>query len=256
MERRLRIPLDSGDVLVQVTSRAASIELIAPCGTFLDAYDSDETLARWADAAEMLPPPVQASNTPGALRYAAVRLHDPADTSASSAYDNTVFGLVRIDSSRSGEFLLTSTNSAWDCQVRLAAGQANALFAALRGHAASGALPYEFPTRNSSTGDRPHISGAWLHNQVDRPAERRSAGRPRYPPELRGSRLAGTVRLSFIIDSTGRARPSSIRLIGWAQPAFARAARAQLLQSRYRPAERNGRPVPVFAVQDYSFAEP
>jgi TonB family protein len=65
--------------------------------------------------------------------------------------------------------------------------------------------------------------------------------------------MTGVVRLQFIIDSTGRVAPSSIRLLGTAHPMLATAARDALLLARYKPAERSRRPVPQVAMQEFEF---
>jgi hypothetical protein len=249
--RRLRIGLDSGMILVEVTSRAASLTLIAPCGTFVDAYGNDSTLARWADEAGVLPPPVRDSTFPDKLRYPALRLGG----ANGGPYDNTTFKLIRLDTAMSSSFLLTSTNTAWDCGVRLDPEQAVAFFGALRGDADTGAIPFELPYDRANEAGRPHISGAWVGSDgLDREAELK--GTPRgsyYPPEFVGSGITEKVSLQFIVDSTGKVRPSSIRLIGPARPAFAKSAIRTLLAAEYRPAERRGRPVPVFVSQEVRF---
>jgi hypothetical protein len=251
-ERRLRIGLDSGMILVEVTSAAASVELIAPCGTFLDAFRSDSALARWADEARVLPPPTPDSTLPDKLHYSAIRLGGEKK----GPYDNTTFKLVRLDTTTSSSFLLTSTNTAWDCGVRLTSEQAVALFGALRGEAVAGATPYELPAMSSRTREgRPHVSGAWVGPAVDRQAQLKgSYPGLHYPPELRGSGISENVRLMFIVDSTGKARPSSVRLIGTARPVFAKIAIASLLAAEFLPAERHGRPVPTFTSQDFGFS--
>ena len=253
-ERQLRVALDSGMILVAVTSRAASLELIAPCGTFLDAFRNDSMLARWADEAGVLPPPVRDSTYPDKIHYSALRLGGAKE----GPYDNTTFKLVRLDTAASSSFLLTSTNTAWECGVRLDSGQAVALFGALRGEAVAGATPYELPAMRSRTGDgRPDVTGAWVvRDDVDRqPQLKGSYQGLYYPPEFAGSGIADTVRLMFVIDSTGKVRPSSIRLIGPARPAFAGIARRALLASDFEPAERRGRPVPVSNFQEFHFSE-
>jgi hypothetical protein len=253
-ERQLRVALDSGMILVAVTSRAASLELIAPCGTFLDAFRNDSMLARWADEAGALPPPVRDSTYPDRIHYSALRLGGAKD----GPYDNTTFKLVRLDTATSSSFLLTSTNTAWECGVRLDSEQAVALFGALRGEAVAGATPYELPAMSSRTRDgRPDVTGAWVvRDDVDRQPQLKGSYRGlSYPPEFAGSGIADTVRLMYVVDSTGKVRPSSIRLIGPARAAFAGIARKALLASEFQPAERRGRPVPVSNFQEFHFIE-
>ena len=250
-ERRLRINLDSAMILVEVTGVAASVELIAPCGTFVDPYPSDTTLAHWADLAAVLPPPVPDSTSPDNHRYAAVAL---GGAKRGPLY-NTTLKLIRLDSATSSSFLLRSTNTAWGCEVRLEPAQAVAFFGALRGQAAGGAIPYDWPSAGKGEKGRPDVSGAWVGPALDRQVEvKGSSIGLSYPKEFRGTGIAEKVRLGFIVDSTGKVRPSSVRLIGTPRPAFALAAMRGLLAAEYRPAERQGRPVPTFVVQDFGFS--
>ena len=94
----------------------------------------------------------------------------------------------------------------------------------------------------------------WVGPAVDRQAELKDSYRGlHYPPELRGSGISQNVRLMFIVDSTGKVRPSSVRLIGAAHPAFAKIAITSLLAAEFRPAERHGQPVPSYMFQDFGF---
>ena len=52
--RHFRVPLDSGAVHVAVTSKAASVTVVAPTGTFLKAFSTDAPLTAWADEAASL----------------------------------------------------------------------------------------------------------------------------------------------------------------------------------------------------------
>ncbi len=74
-----------------------------------------------------------------------------------------------------------------------------------------------------------------------------------YPREFRGTRIGGAVHLSFLVDSTGRVVPSSVRLIGWVHPVLANAARDVVLSSRYRPARIRGRPVTQLVQQQLTY---
>jgi len=252
-QRRLRVGLDSGMILVDVDSRTASLELIAPCGTFVDVYASDSALVRWADEARMLAPPVPDSTSPDKLHYSAIRLGG----AKKGPYDNTTFELVRLDTARASSFRLTSTNTVWECGVRLDTEHAAALFGALKGDTVAGATPYDLPAQGRNGAGRPHISGAWVGPTVDRQVQFRGTSLGlTYPPEFRGSGISETVRLQFIIDTTGKVRPSSIRLIGQAHKGFATNAIRTLLAAEYQPAERQGRPVPQLATQEFHFSPP
>jgi TonB family protein len=254
---QMRVPLDSGAVSVAVTSRAATVNVVAPTGTFQQSFGNAAPITGWADDAERLAVPQPASaqgagasvDPTARLRYASTRLAPAQDTAA--RLDLTEFVLTRVDSGPQPAYLLTGSNGAWTFAMRLRPEQGAALIAALRGRAHPGALPYE-TRRFKETTD---ATGAWLSAEVDRMvAPGRRPPRPAYPSDLRGERVKGSVRLSFIVEPTGRVRPSSIRLIGRAHPALALAARQALLGAEYTPAQMRGKAVPQDAMQQFEFS--
>ena len=237
--RHFRVPLDSGAVHVAVTSRAASVTVVAPTGTFLKAFSTDAALTAWANAAAALP------------RDSAASLSSESDRSPN---DVTDVQLIRVDGD-SLRYRLDATNSAWTASLPVAPAQAAMLFAVLRGDSAAGATPLNNATVTSSgEGDRPDEFGAWITAQLDRDAMPKRAPRsPKYPSSLRGSGVSGTVRLWFLVDSTGRVQPSSIRLLGKAAPALAVAARDEMLRMAFDPARRKGKPVSQILIQEFVY---
>jgi TonB family protein len=256
-EWRLHVPLDSGAVLVAVTSRSASVEIIAPTGTFFQAFATPAPLAAWADAAERLAGPLPSApadtngGSPSPERYASAPLAPERDPA--TRFDLTDFVLTREHGGVRPAYRLTGSNGAWSFALRLDPEQAAALLAALRGRAEGGARRYETPRFRETTGPE----GAWLGAEVDRvvrPGIR--PPRPVFPVVLQGTGTAGSVRLSFIVESTGLVRPSSIRLIGKTHPALARAARDALASAVYEPAQFRGRHVAQHVIQDFQFRQP
>jgi TonB family protein len=166
-----------------------------------------------------------------------------------------MFTLTRTQGDSAAGYRLTGTNGAWLFAVTVAPSQIGAFLGALRGDTASGALAYEYPRMGKTRDtDAPDVSGAWLGNQVDREARPGPrVPRPTYPFALRGSGIAGTVRLLFTVDSTGRVPPASVRLIRTPHPMLAIAARDAVVSARYTPAERDGRPVAQITMQDFVF---
>ncbi|HEY2065693.1 MAG TPA: TonB family protein, partial [Gemmatimonadaceae bacterium] len=224
-----------------------------PTGTFLQAFEAAGPLREWADAAAALrAPQLLAASNGGAdqVTYASTRL--------TSTFDRTEYRLIRVEGDSAPSYLLTATNGAWSSALPVSPAQAAALFTALRGESGSGAVPYEFPHMGQTPAtSTPDVQGAWLDVQVDRLASPGSrAPRAVFPDAWRGTGATGTVRLTFIIDETGVVRPSSVRLIGKAEPAFAAAARQALLAARYSPAMLGGRPVPQRAMQNFDFRQP
>jgi TonB family protein len=67
----------------------------------------------------------------------------------------------------------------------------------------------------------------------------------RYPTALRQAGVEGRVMVRAIIDTTGRAEPSSVTVWQSPNPGFDQAARSFVLHARYRPARVHGRAVRV-----------
>ena len=57
-----------------------------------------------------------------------------------------------------------------------------------------------------------------------------------YPPGLQRAGIAGSVMVTFILDTMGRAEPRSLRVRNATDPGFIDAAFDLVLGSRYRPA--------------------
>jgi TonB family protein len=65
--------------------------------------------------------------------------------------------------------------------------------------------------------------------------------------------ITGRVVLEYVVDTTGRAEPGSLRTLVATYPAFEAAARATVLASRYRPARLGGRVVRQLVRQTLRF---
>jgi TonB family protein len=76
---------------------------------------------------------------------------------------------------------------------------------------------------------------------------------PRYPESLQSTGLAGSVELEYLISTTGRVEPGSVRVRRSTHQAFTEAARQALLGARFTPARRGGRPVAVLVRQTMRF---
>jgi len=89
---------------------------------------------------------------------------------------------------------------------------------------------------------------------VDRPARLAQGSRtPRYPDQLRRDGITGEVRANFVVDSTGRVEPGSVRILDSAHPLFERAVRDALVAMRFVPAEARGRTVRQLVEQSFLF---
>lgn len=95
-----------------------------------------------------------------------------------------------------------------------------------------------------------HTSGG-----VDRIAAPLSGnGAPDYPRSLRTAGVEGSVLVTFVVDTTGRAEPGSITVVSSTHPLFADAVRQWLGRTRYAPAEIRGMRVRQLVQQEVGFA--
>jgi len=89
--------------------------------------------------------------------------------------------------------------------------------------------------------------------EVDDPAAVIRQPSPRYPPVLQQAGIEGKVLLEFIIDSTGKIEPASVRVVERSRPGFDTAAMETIEQSSFRPARVRGRPVRQRTLQSIVF---
>ncbi len=76
---------------------------------------------------------------------------------------------------------------------------------------------------------------------------------PRYPPALAYAGITGRVELMYVVDTTGRAEPGSLRVLVSSHPAFEAAARESVTGGRSSPARLHGRMVRQLVRQALSF---
>lgn len=74
-----------------------------------------------------------------------------------------------------------------------------------------------------------------------------------YPPEMFLDGIEGVVMLQGVVDTAGRVDSASVRVIRTTSPAFEAAAIAMLLGTRFRPAQRDGRPISALIEVPVSF---
>jgi TonB family protein len=89
--------------------------------------------------------------------------------------------------------------------------------------------------------------------EVDELLQVISTPEPRYPKELRDSKLSGRVVLRYVVDATGHAEPNSFRVVSTTHEGFVEAAKEAILKAVYRPARLRGRPVRLLVEQAISF---
>jgi TonB family protein len=77
--------------------------------------------------------------------------------------------------------------------------------------------------------------------------------RPEYPASLRSSGVEGRVTVEFVVDETGKASPSSLRILSSTNELFAQSVRRAVMQSRFKPASIAGKPVAQLVQQLFVF---
>lgn len=80
-----------------------------------------------------------------------------------------------------------------------------------------------------------------------------SAGRLRYPTELRRRRIGGRVDVEFVVGVDGRPVPASLRILTTPHNGFVPAVAEAIIGSRYEPATIRGCPIPALVRQGVNF---
>jgi TonB family protein len=100
-----------------------------------------------------------------------------------------------------------------------------------------------------------HIKGVESTNtagQLDTPLKLISAPFPEYPSSLRNDGLDGRVRIRFIVESNGTV--SNPVVLGAPPPALAAITLRSIMQWRFEPPLRGGKPGRVAVEQEFVFA--
>jgi TonB family protein len=77
---------------------------------------------------------------------------------------------------------------------------------------------------------------------------------PRYPVALKQAGIQGAVRLSYVVDGTGRVEMGSVTIVSTDHPAMAESVRNSLAQALFRPGQIRGRPVRTLVQQTIRFS--
>ena len=114
--------------------------------------------------------------------------------------------------------------------------------------ASSRQLTSGVPGRGTSEDGIPFAPG------VDKPAIAMAGNpSPRYPEVLRRANVTGEVVVQVVIDTTGVADMSTMRVISSSHPMLTEAVRAAFPRARFIPAETGGRKVRMWVVQSFLF---
>ena len=111
---------------------------------------------------------------------------------------------------------------------------------------AVGLVPFGQPARPSDS--------VFTVLEVQRMVERyEGSAAPVYPPELSARGVEGHVQATFVVDTTGRVDPTSVRVLESDEPRFSESVRTALGEMRFRPASRGGRAVRQLVEQRFNF---
>ena len=77
---------------------------------------------------------------------------------------------------------------------------------------------------------------------------------PRYPDMLRQAGVEGEVLAQFVVDTTGRAEPSTLKILKSSHDLFIQSVKNALPQMKFIPAEVGGRKVKQLVQQPFSFS--
>jgi periplasmic protein TonB len=77
---------------------------------------------------------------------------------------------------------------------------------------------------------------------------------PRYPDMLRQAGVEGEVLAQFVVDTTGKAEPNSLKILKSSHDLFIQSVKNALPQMKFIPAEVGGRKVKQLVQQPFSFS--
>ncbi|HZS62607.1 MAG TPA: energy transducer TonB, partial [Gemmatimonadaceae bacterium] len=97
----------------------------------------------------------------------------------------------------------------------------------------------------------------YVDAEVDREVQRDpTSAAPEYPPYLMENRIEGSLTVEFVVDTTGSADSTSLKVIHSSHPAFEQSLRTALPHMRFVPAELGGRLVRQWVRQEFRFLMP
>lgn len=88
-----------------------------------------------------------------------------------------------------------------------------------------------------------------LDRRLDEPPAPRVPGRPRWPTGVLQGSVNASVMLEFVVDTTGRVEPKSLRTVFASDGRFIASARTAALAERFKPGRLSGRAVRVLVTQ-------
>lgn len=208
----------------------AALVVASGRATEVPANDAVETVVYMAPPPEPVPAPVAPASSEAAAGAAAPRDAAPAAATMPSlvAPDFVPLAIPDVDLSRA----VTDASDFATPHAPAPAGVGNG--------SALSAL---------GSGD-----GVWTAGQVEQAvAVRPGSPTPQYPEMLRSSAVSGSVRMRFVVDSTGRVDFARVTVVHSDHLLFTRAVETALRRTRYLPAQIDGRPVAQLVEQTFAF---
>ncbi len=92
---------------------------------------------------------------------------------------------------------------------------------------------------------QPRADTVYSESDVEEKPVRDSGPMLDYPTLLREARIEGEVVVEAIIDTLGRAEPTSLRVVQTANPGFNESAKDNVLETRFRPGRVHAKAVRV-----------
>lgn len=115
-------------------------------------------------------------------------------------------------------------------------------------------VPGIYPTIPGLPGsDNGHSATVLTESEVDELPVLLAAGALRYPAVFAAARMSGSVTLEFVIDVEGRVTPDGMKILSSTHQGFVAAAQEAVQTTRFRPARKDGRAVPVRVRQTVTF---
>jgi protein TonB len=91
--------------------------------------------------------------------------------------------------------------------------------------------------------------------QVEKPVvPAPGSAQPRYPDMLRQAGVEGEVLAQFVVDTTGKAEPNSLKILKSSHDMFVQSVKNALPQMKFIPAEVGGRKVKQLVQQPFTFS--
>jgi TonB family protein len=200
-----------------------------------------------------------------AVRNWVATAHALADTNVAVAKDEIVvlkaeyfpgcsFDLTREAAGRTGRFHFNSITDYGAGSINIRTDRRGFLhFLSALDTAAAAAYQMGVADKTKETEER-LANQTYFEYQVEKPVMTvPGSPSPRYPDILKSAGVEGEVVVTFVVDTTGRADVSSLKIIRATHELFAAAVRTALPAMRFLPAEVGGKKVRQLVQEPFTF---